>query len=430
MKIAGLATNQSLPVTALPKEVTKGKEKSPFATLLNNVNEGNNAPSVMKKDPKTGELIHPIAKDVQAALMGGEELNVEKLEELLAQLAEQGLLPQNLDVEMLQNANITPILELLPEELVSNLQQLFLDQTPIQEVMVMDGEQLPLVNILASLIYLNHASHTQAIPEDQQALLPLFNHLTNQLNKLEGGIQGFMQTANEDVAKEVEVFLSKFHTKLTGQQPIAIDANNSKLDYVKALYQRTLGSEDAVKKTPSQDSVSKVMVMGVEPQNSMNRVQQFALFVEQSSKPLNQEQFIKDFQNILSKSSLQNGTNGMRLLIKLYPEQLGSLRIELIQQQGVLVARMIASSTQAKELLESQLQGLKNAFANQNIQVEKLEIINSASLQQQFERSLDRDSNGQRGYSNKEGNGKDEQGNESQSTFEDAFKEELLNTEV
>ncbi|KAA0547935.1 hypothetical protein FZW96_09340 [Bacillus sp. BGMRC 2118] len=426
MKIAELATKQPFPAPAQSRELSKGK--SPFASILNKVNEGNNAPSVMKKDPKTGELSHPVVKEVQAVLKDGEELTIEKLEDLLSQLVEQGLLPQNLDSEMLQNPDIASLLESLPEELITELNLLFQQQTPISEVMAISEDQQTLVTMLASLIYLTNASSTQANVEEQQVVIPFFNQLTNLLNKQEGGIQGFTQPMTEDVAKELEAFLSKFHTKLTGQQPIAIDTNNSKLEYVKALYQRTLGAEE-VKSNTSQDSISKTMVMGVESQNS-NRVQQFTLFVEQSSKPVNQEQFIKDFQSILAKSSLQNGTNGMRLLIKLYPEQLGSLRIELIQQQGVLVARMIASSTQAKELLESQLQGLKNAFANQNIQVEKLEIINSASLQQQFERSLDRDSNSQGGYSNKEGTEEEEQGTEARATFEDAYKEELLNTEV
>lgn len=430
MKIVGLATNQPFPTGVQTKDNSKGKETSPFATLLNKVNENTNAPSVMKKDPKTGEFVQPTLKDAQA-LLDGEVISLEKLEELLSQLVEQGLIPQNLDSEMLQEPETMRLLELLPVELVANLKQLFEEGTPVQDIMFADVEQQPLVNIVASFIYLNHVSQTPVNnSEDNNVLLPFFQQLTNQLNKVEGGIQGLLQPVNEELAKELEAFLSKFHAKLTGQQPIAIDSSNSKLEYVKALYQRTLGSEDVLKNNTQHDSSAKVMVIGVEPQTTMNRVQQFALYVEQSSKPVNQEQFIKDFQNILAKSSLQNGTNGMRLLIKLYPEQLGSLRIELIQQQGTLVARMIASSSQAKELLESQLQGLKNAFATQNIQVEKLEIINSATLGQQFERSFDREGNGQQGFSGRESKKDDEQSNESSATFEEAFMEELLNTEV
>lgn len=127
---------------------------------------------------------------------------------------------------------------------------------------------------------------------------------------------------------------------------------------------------------------------------SMTKVEQFVLTMPESKPTSNSEQFIKAFENILSRSQLTNINGIQKLLIKLNPENLGSLRIELIQREGIMMARIIASSSGAKELLDSQLNGLKQAFANQNISVEKLEISQSFTNLSQ-ERNLQREQENQ-----------------------------------
>ena len=76
----------------------------------------------------------------------------------------------------------------------------------------------------------------------------------------------------------------------------------------------------------------------------------------------------------MSKANF-TGANGVnKLLIKLNPEHLGSLRIELIQKDGMMTAKILATSAQAKDMLEKQIHGLKQAFNGQNIQIEKIEV--------------------------------------------------------
>ena len=66
-----------------------------------------------------------------------------------------------------------------------------------------------------------------------------------------------------------------------------------------------------------------------------------------------------------------------KLSIKLYPENLGTIRIELVQQNGILTARLLASTALGRELLDSNAHQLKQAFVQQNIQVERLDIAQS-----------------------------------------------------
>ncbi|MER2088136.1 MAG: flagellar hook-length control protein FliK [Sporosarcina sp.] len=86
------------------------------------------------------------------------------------------------------------------------------------------------------------------------------------------------------------------------------------------------------------------------------------------------ETLIKEMQTIFKRANFgqTGGTN--RLLIKLYPEHLGQVRIELIQNNGIMTARILASTALGKEMLDSQLHQLRSAFLQQNLQVERIDI--------------------------------------------------------
>lgn len=68
-----------------------------------------------------------------------------------------------------------------------------------------------------------------------------------------------------------------------------------------------------------------------------------------------------------------NGTN--RLIIKLNPEHLGQLTIRLTQQNGEMVARIIASTQSAKELLEHSITQLRHALPSVNVQIDRFELL-------------------------------------------------------
>jgi len=86
------------------------------------------------------------------------------------------------------------------------------------------------------------------------------------------------------------------------------------------------------------------------------------------------EAFVKEFQSILNRSTFGQAGGTTKLLIKIYPENLGTVRIELVQKDGVLTARILSSTSLGKELLDSQSHHLRQAFAQQNLSVERLEI--------------------------------------------------------
>lgn len=108
--------------------------------------------------------------------------------------------------------------------------------------------------------------------------------------------------------------------------------------------------------------------------NYMSKPEQLSIMLNDSPKNAAAGNIMRQFEALLARSHFSNTAGVQRLFIKLSPANLGSLSIELVQKDHTLVARILASSTAAKDVLESQLNGLKSAFAAQNIQVDRVEV--------------------------------------------------------
>ncbi len=125
-------------------------------------------------------------------------------------------------------------------------------------------------------------------------------------------------------------------------------------------------------------------------QSEMPKVQQLTLRVDTNGNQVNTESFMKNFEKLLSSSSFMKNAMFNKLVIKLHPETLGTIRIELIQSQTSLVAKLHVQNEQVRNLIESHLSGLKNSFAAQNIQVDKFEISSNLDFEK-FQKQAGRD---------------------------------------
>ncbi|WP_171050827.1 flagellar hook-length control protein FliK [Bacillus sp. BHET2] len=174
-------------------------------------------------------------------------------------------------------------------------------------------------------------------------------------------------------------------------------------------------------------SVEKKSTQGIQGNNLhfvLPKTETFSMNLTSSNRSIQYEQFVKEFQQILSKAQMTTQPNMSKLLIKLYPEQLGSLRIELLQQNGVMTAKILASTSTAKEMLDSQIQGLKHAFSAQNLQVEKIEIAQAfADTERPYKGQSQQHSSQQQ---------KQNQSEQSEQREEEiqSFKDYLVNTEI
>nr|WP_267917652.1 flagellar hook-length control protein FliK [Lederbergia citrisecunda] len=136
---------------------------------------------------------------------------------------------------------------------------------------------------------------------------------------------------------------------------------------------------------------------------------------------------IKEFSNILGRSSLTQGFNTTKLLIRLHPEELGTLRVELMQKDGQLTARILTSTNKAKELLDFQLNNLRQAFTQQNISVERIEVTYS---QDNLGRYTNQDSRGSQQQQKEQNQDQKQSQSENNDNFRDALSNVLFETEV
>lgn len=108
-----------------------------------------------------------------------------------------------------------------------------------------------------------------------------------------------------------------------------------------------------------------------------------------TEKAAQSEEFIKELQKVMNRVQFGQAGGANRLVLKLFPEQLGTIRIELIQKDGMLTAKLLASTALGKEMLDSNSSQLRQGFAGQNIQLEKLEITQALQESTRQEKNHD-----------------------------------------
>lgn len=196
-------------------------------------------------------------------------------------------------------------------------------------------------------------------------------------------------------------------------------SNLNRQEFIFAAINRASASNDI--------SSSQVGIPNIQGQ-PLNQVHQFLLHVGESrGEQQNGEQLLRQFKNILDRSSLLQFPNGLnKLTIKLFPQHLGRLDVTLTQQHGVIIAQLMTTTKAAKNAIESQLQQLRQAFLSQNIQVEKIEVFT-----QQQQSLLLPDKQNQEEKNNSHDNKKQKEQNDDgeKVNFQD-FLNETFNVEV
>lgn len=105
----------------------------------------------------------------------------------------------------------------------------------------------------------------------------------------------------------------------------------------------------------------------------MSRVEQLVIHAPQDNEST--ARFVNDMAKMMNRGRLMTLPNGStQMSIKLFPENLGALDIRIIQRNGEIAAKIIASTAQAKELIETNLNQLRHVLQGQNITVNQIEV--------------------------------------------------------
>lgn len=326
--------------------------------------------SLLASDTSLNDLISQIEEMLEMPKTSDDEADKLKIEELIAVLEKIVSLPMK-DFVQVFNGDMKDFIKAAKLfELVANEKDLKQDNSPLKDLLQQFTKKL------------------ESLMENGQKTMLLD---TKQISRFE-----FLQKTFTAVATEVNANLAK---------PKASSEGNPELK-------------------------SSQTVNGLLQFHQTSKVELLSLNLGQAGKPTSATDLIKQFENILARSQFSNTAGAQKLLIKLNPEHLGSLRIELIQRDAGIVAKIMTTTQLAKETLDTHLNGLKQAFGSQNIQVDRIEVSQQMT-QQQNERFFNRD--GQQGsqqqWQDREEQDKHNEGVEEQS-FNFSLEEALVNTEV
>lgn len=271
--------------------------------------------------------------------------------------------------------------------------------------------------------------------ETLKHLNPDLLHVAAKTGAVIEGLAKQMDLSKSDI-KNVSVLKESMQTVISKLETIlAKDSNDNKNSILQNTFQRLLvDKQEAIKNNTNGSSSSSQTEIHEQPVSNpvamqhMSKIEQFTIHVNKETKPVDYQQFIKDFSNIIGKSQLLKGDGTNKLLIKLYPEHLGSLRIEILQDKGMLTAKMFASTGSAKELLDSQLHQLKTAFTQQNIQVDKIDVIYGEAEAQRFDRGGNE--SGKQAFEQEQPKQTNELEDDNNIHFSDLLQESLLEEKI
>ncbi|WP_102271456.1 flagellar hook-length control protein FliK [Cytobacillus massiliigabonensis] len=413
MEIASLGTINSLIQTS-GANVTSEKSTKSFSAVIANMMAGASHSSerltvTEEVNELTGEELAGLVQYLQI----NDILDLDNGSELLGET----MLQNDVDVVSL----IEGQLNLSAEELFQVLTKLYYQLTSGENSLKSENPEENITEAILSLFQTITSlpiKNVNLVPDKEfgQAMkfIKLFDLLASQQDSFGNDMR------LKDLIKSIQ---DKLELKLTAQASREEYLQKTFGNLVQELNSKNASSEGNV------ESMMKVLNKADSIHHGFLSFQQLSkpeqlMLTTSTQRPVSAEQLIEQFESILSKSKFINNGGTQKLFIKLNPEHLGSLRIELIQKDSMIIAKILTSTSVAKDMMESQLNGLKQVFSSQNIQIERVEISQQFTGQ---ERTFHREQQqGQERQQPREEH-KEQQANDE---FTHTFEEALLNTEA
>ena len=390
------------------------KESNSFDKVFNDTMSGTNAPVDQQKQVVANdsqaitaeEAVTEVTEVVEATTIEEvfDVLGIEHDEAMLFAEIEGQLIPVE---EMMNLEDLTAALGITKEELEAILQQLLGEQMPMNDVWAV-LEQTPA--LLAQITAVLQGESNVVTPKEATKVVE-FLKLAETLSVKTDTVyqQQYQLNQTKDL---LQSFVNQFQS-VTQQETTK---STTFQQVVQQLTQTTVKQEaDTTQVNASQQQATTVTTKTVT--------------VTLPAQPSSQsEALAKEIQNLLNRSQLSNNQGTIRLVLKLFPENLGQIRIEVMQKDGLMQARLLATTAAGKELLDSNLNQLKSAFVAQNIQMERIDVAQSL---QDAERN-NRDQNFLNNFFRQQQEEQEEKkdGEDEQQSFGEFLTEEFLTEEV
>ncbi|MDM5316527.1 flagellar hook-length control protein FliK [Fictibacillus sp. b24] len=322
------------------------------------------------------------------------------------------------DAEAIDSENVQAILNEMPPEMKEMLEKLLQEQIDLSEVAVNPAQEMKLALLLQAIVNDQNGTLSPTGQKQVSAIIEKWfpgvkldqkDSITKQVEQILGQVKKLL---NDESTQDKAAFLKVTET-LT-----AVKKAQSYADQAFQRYVPTKQTEQTV------SSIKELQTV----QSPLTPLEQWTLKVPVSQGEGQKEQFVRDVQRIITSGKIiVNEAGFTKMNIRLTPEHLGTIEIQLIQKHGEIAAKIIASNQGAKEALDGQLTQLKQAFSSQNIEFEKVEVFVKSD-----EQNFEFHDQGNQGYEDQQQtseSGKDETELENLS-FEEQLSQLVLNEKV
>lgn len=336
-----------------------------FGSVFNSMITKSSAPTA--KQPEMTEP--PLAESISGIL---EEDSLESLlEQLGVELDESGLFalvgeestPIALD-ELMTLDNLTQLLGITKAELSQIIEQLLGDaKQEITDVWSLIEQAPNILNEVLAAVQKPEQNNVQ--PKELQQIVQLLKLAQLAGSKVDTVYQQEIQLAS---LKDALLALANEAQKSAGTEQSTVKTTTFQ-QVVQQGQQSTQNQQTTVKVETDTQTAGHL-----QQQVTQTKTVTVTLPAE---KPAQSDALIKEIQNLINRSQLSGQPGNMKLFLKLFPENLGQIRIELVQKDGVMTARLLATTAMGKELLENNINQLKAGFVAQNIQMERIDVAQS-----------------------------------------------------
>lgn len=346
-----------------------GKSEMPdskaFGSVFNSMITKSSAPTA--KQPEMTEP--PLAESISGIL---EEDSLESLlEQLGVELDESGLFalvgeestPIALD-ELMTLDNLTQLLGITKAELSQIIEQLLGDaKQEITDVWSLIEQAPNILNEVLAAVQKPEQNNVQ--PKELQQIVQLLKLAQLAGSKVDTVYQQEIQLAS---LKDALLALANEAQKSAGTEQSTVKTTTFQ-QVVQQGQQSTQNQQTTVKVETDTQTAGHLQQQVTQTKN--------VTVTLPAEKPAQSDALIKEIQNLINRSQLSGQPGNMKLFLKLFPENLGQIRIELVQKDGVMTARLLATTAMGKELLENNINQLKAGFVAQNIQMERIDVAQS-----------------------------------------------------
>lgn len=278
---------------------------------------------------------------------------------------EQQLIPVD---ELLSTENLAAIVELPIEQLQQTIQQLNPEVEATDIWSIVEAAPQLLEQLSAKL-------ETEQLTEPEEKLVQLLKlvQLVGQSSET-----NYTQQVQLEDLQQVFVKLSAELQQVVGQQ---LNQQTSQQVVTTPVPQMTqVETKVEAVQSSSNNSAQNESLLNQSAQPTVSSTIK-TVNVTLPSNPTSQaEALAKEVAQLMAKSQMTQGTGNIKLMLKLFPENLGQIRIEIFQQNGIISARLLASTPLGKDLIESSMNQLKTALVSQNVQVDRIDV--AAALQE------------------------------------------------